>query len=107
MKLVCFRYVVEKGKGSDIRVGIAESDQPIAFNQLSDASFNAVKAHFGSSWLPLDQYLELELARGKSGFHIAFLDTGACLTLQSLQIKYLFCPNLRANLTYFDRTTVL
>lgn len=44
------------------------------------------------------------VAPAKNGVYFAFYDQGACMTLLSVRIYYVVCPDLASNLTVFGRT---
>ncbi|XP_067658531.1 ephrin type-B receptor 1-B-like isoform X1 [Haliotis asinina] len=46
----------------------------------------------------------ISLTRGLNGVYIAFQDKGACVTLISLRVYYVTCPNTTVNYAFFNET---
>lgn len=46
----------------------------------------------------------ISLSRGLNGVYIAFQDKGACVTLISLRVYYVTCPNTTVNYAFFNET---
>lgn len=44
------------------------------------------------------------IAVTKRGLYLAFYDQGACMTLLSVRVHYVVCPDMVTNLTMFNRT---
>ncbi|XP_021367912.1 ephrin type-B receptor 1-B-like isoform X3 [Mizuhopecten yessoensis] len=47
---------------------------------------------------------EVPLNRGLGGVYFSFQDTGACVTLISIKIYYVMCPNVTLNFAFFMET---
>ncbi|XP_065935580.1 ephrin type-A receptor 4 isoform X5 [Magallana gigas] len=49
---------------------------------------------------------DVSLSPGMGGLYIAFQDLGACVTLISIKISYIMCPNVTKNYAFFQETPV-
>ncbi|XP_062605809.1 ephrin type-B receptor 1-B-like isoform X3 [Saccostrea cucullata] len=49
---------------------------------------------------------DVPLTPGMGGVYIAFQDLGACVTLISVKISYIMCPNITVNYAFFQETPV-
>nr|XP_022338524.1 ephrin type-B receptor 1-B-like isoform X3 [Crassostrea virginica] len=49
---------------------------------------------------------DVSLSPGMGGVYIAFQDMGACVTLISIKISYIMCPNVTKNYAFFKETPV-
>ncbi|XP_056019750.1 ephrin type-B receptor 1-B-like isoform X4 [Ostrea edulis] len=49
---------------------------------------------------------DISLTPGMGGVYIAFQDRGACVTLISIKVSYVMCPNVTINYAFFQETPV-
>ena len=51
-----------------------------------------------------EETFEIALDTGLKGIYFAFQDTGSCVTLISIRIYYIMCPNMTNNYAFFKET---